>query len=169
MQEIEEGTVAQLGGNVITIAGMVPKTSGTIYEGLLLHLPGDASHGLFWDTSTSTWRAFGDVAAWPEATHRGVSFWSFAIPTAAFVLGATIKVAFLTDNVLVPASASVVGGGYESGLCVTQRSNTMVEEVHAFEGLKDGSPMQVSNTSRSASGVSQTISESVGVVTVTRE
>lgn len=119
MIEIELGTVARLGGNVITIVDLLPKTSGTIYAGIQFHLPGHADNGKYWDTNAGgSWQA--SPTTWPTATHRSNGFWDYDIPSASLVLHAEIKVVFLTDNQATPASATVVGGGYETGVVVTR-------------------------------------------------
>jgi hypothetical protein len=61
---------------------------------------------------------------------------------------------------------------WDQAIATVTTANSMGEallEMYRLQGLDYTSPMQVSTTSRTASGINQTISESVsGVVTVTR-
>lgn len=43
-----------------------------------------------------------------------------------------------------------------------------VDEIHRLHGLKSGEPLQVSETARSSGSISQTISSTGGITTVTR-
>lgn len=59
-------------------------------------------------------------------------------------------------------SAGLVDAG------LTTEQATMLSELHLFTGLLSGSPLTVSQTQRQAGGITQTINESGGTVTVTR-
>jgi hypothetical protein len=64
----------------------------------------------------------------------------------------------LTDNSTPPA---IVDSTY-------LLDASMMVELHALAGLKAGTPLQVTQTARTAGSISQSISEAGGTVTVTR-
>lgn len=47
--------------------------------------------------------------------------------------------------------------------------HTFLSELHKVHGLKVGAPLSVTSTARNVSGISQSITDSAGVVTVTRQ
>lgn len=51
---------------------------------------------------------------------------------------------------------------------LTETQDRMISELYRIMGLQTGSPLIVSDTSRSVSGISQSISESNNMVTITR-
>lgn len=69
-------------------------------------------------------------------------------------------------NYQQPVQAISFATSGEGGLTIEQA--TQLAELWKLSGLKSGSPLQVTPTSRTADDVSQSIGEANGVVTVTR-
>lgn len=70
-------------------------------------------------------------------------------------------------NYQQPVQAITVATGGGGGGLTTDQA-TWLEELHKIHGLKTGSPLSVSTTARAVTGITQSISESAGTVTVSR-
>lgn len=80
---------------------------------------------------------------------------------------ADIKVANQV-SLIIGNSAGLVSVETSGGGPLTSEQNTMLIELYKIMGLQSGAPLLVSSSARSTNGISQTIQESGGTVTVTR-
>jgi hypothetical protein len=114
---IVENSPKDLIGQVLVTATGAPKLTGTIYCMVRLELDGDADDGKYWDTdSGGSWKAYGSVISWPEATHLADADWLYQLPAAASNGKAegTGRYRFTDDT--TGAATSVFNGGGEHSI-----------------------------------------------------
>ena len=110
------GVVKDLAASVRVLASGAPKVSGTIYVAIRLELDGNASDGMRYCSTHSTWEA--SPHAFPEAAYDAAGDWIYQLAAAATTgLVSTTKPARIrwrmTDNVSTPASETASSGEFE--------------------------------------------------------